>query len=212
MDSFHIINSSAIIQLSDPSTADLAHATWVLVIVTIISISIGAFFTIKSLNETRKSNDLTRLEMETRMKPELHLPQKHEMLMTNFANQRKHRISFSVINSGLSSANYYKSYYNLYLNKPSLQQFVADYLQNKFLRYKTTETIMPPRHGDEMTIESDKSYDEIKTCWVALWFEYTFLNNIPDERSFLIGFKNGVVDEVDIYDKNTLESIRKQIK
>jgi len=196
--------SNTVTLQSDPYTFWLVIGTFAIAVFTLLGILL-------SNRRTKESIDLTRKEMEARLKPILQVLNPTLSNMTDKSPQYT-KFKCDVKNIGKSPASDYSSYYFDYLEKPTIKELIRDEVKIKKQK-RLSEGLIPPNYFDY--IESDFTWqiDSVNKSWIVLWFEYRFLDKLAfDEIAYVIYFEKSQYRGEDIYDKTTLETGRKQFQ
>lgn len=184
-----VINGNiTLTQISDPNTVNLVYATFAIAIITAIGMGITSWLTRTSLNETKKSNELLRLEFENKIRPDLQV--------VNFSpepleeNTKTVKFRPNIINYGNISAHSIRIYYATYQETCFLiPDFVRDEHEIKAVLFMPYDGSLLPTKPLHILSPIEYQLDGIERR-IVVWIEYEFLENNREDVIFSIRVRN----------------------
>ncbi|MDE1812752.1 MAG: hypothetical protein KGH85_07800 [Thaumarchaeota archaeon] len=176
-----------IVQVSDPNTIWLVIATVVLAIATWFVVWITHRGNKESNQFTRESNDLLKLDITNKIRPDLQV--------VNFSPEPLRegdttaRFFPNIINYGTTSAHSIRIYFKTYLSINNLTDFVKDEDEIKSAIFMPYDGSLLPTQPLRfiMPIEYPLNGQPIR---VMVWIEHKFLENNVNEVIFSIRLQN----------------------
>jgi len=196
--------------ITDPA---LIYGTFILAGITFLGVILAFFLTRRSINitkaqlsETVRSNNLLRLEIENKLRPNILFADKPEF---SKKSPDKTIINSGFVNHGNVPAKNFKYY--IYTKSTKLD---LDYLitQEGKIKEKESRTlgVLPVEFVEVVNTVLDHNFAESMDFWCAFWFEYNFLDVKDYEEIIIIHHTGSRTVEYFFHDKEQIDESRQR--
>ncbi|MBI3639863.1 MAG: hypothetical protein HY223_06055 [Thaumarchaeota archaeon] len=205
MDYFHVINSSATIQLSDPNTANLVYVTISIAVITAIGIGITSWLTRNALLETRTSNKLLALELKGKFRTAFDFKDRYTAA-TKEANVWEFGCKmWNVGNVSVRNISIYHAEYPLLI---TLDDLIKDEKKIKGVLFRKIDSTLEPEHNHFISFEI---HQDVKQDFrTVIWLEYEYLHGKEEGIAFLDRYSDGKTGYA-WFDNDHIQSRRKEV-
>ncbi len=204
------------LQSHDHDTINLVYATIAIAIITAIGIGITSWLTRDSLNETRKSNELLRMDIYARVKPLLRIHNTgHEPVDLHNSNINHDIVSYhpNLRNEGGTEASNLRINFKVMDREIDLEEIVRQENEIKKQSIPYDASILPNGVAVLNAVNLPRIDKKIST---VLWINYKFLDDVEHLIIFNIisdgtgNYQRGT--EVKHYTISDIKRVRKEMK